>query len=73
MKHVSDFWHIIGYSLFFPTVHDTSENVTDEFLSAIKADNNESREAEEKLTDNNALVSRIIIFEKEQTHLKVQI
>ncbi|XP_032683127.1 sun domain-containing protein 1-like [Odontomachus brunneus] len=63
-------WHIMRYLLFFPAVHDTSENMTDEFLSALKVDSNESREAEEKLIDSSTLASKIIIFEREQTYLK---
>ncbi|XP_014489332.1 PREDICTED: uncharacterized protein LOC106752274 isoform X2 [Dinoponera quadriceps] len=61
--------YIIRY-LFSPAIHDASKNVTDEFLTVIKMNENESRQVEEKLIDNNVLLNRMEAFEKEQMYQK---
>ncbi|XP_025157930.1 SUN domain-containing protein 3 isoform X2 [Harpegnathos saltator] len=62
-------WYMTRYSLL-SAVYGVSKTVTGGFLSVIKVDNNESKIAKEKSNNNDILLNRIMIFEKEQIYQK---
>lgn len=61
------------YLSLLPAVENVSQTTTEKVLPSIRWKNRESREVEEKLTNNDALIGRIATLEEEQMYQMVQI